>query len=67
MSLDRPFVRVNHPIFGHFSTRKPAVWGGEVTAEEAVDANGKPLPAKPRIEKGAAKPKSDDKPAAKVD
>jgi hypothetical protein len=43
------FVRVKHPIFGHFSTRKPDVWGGEVTDEKAVDANGKPLPAKPRV------------------
>lgn len=56
------FVRVNHPIFGHFSTRKPEVWGGEVTDDKAVDVNGKPLPAKPRISKAkpAAKPAGGD-------
>lgn len=43
------FVRVKHPIFGHFSTRKPDVWGGDVTDDPAVDTNGKPLPAKPKI------------------
>lgn len=44
------FVRVKHPIFGHFSTRKPGVWeGAEVTDDPAVDVNGKPLPAKPRV------------------
>lgn len=42
------FVRVKHPVFGHFSTRKPEVWGGEVTDEPAVDVNGKPRPAKPK-------------------
>lgn len=49
MSDDHPFVRVKHPIFGHFSTRKPEVWGGDVTDDPAVDGNGKPLPAKPKV------------------
>lgn len=43
------FVRVKHPIFGHFTTSKPDVWGAEVTGDPAVDVNGKPLPAKPRV------------------
>jgi hypothetical protein len=42
------FQRVKHPIFGHFSARRPAVWGGEITQDEAVDVNGKPLRAKPK-------------------
>lgn len=50
MSDDHPFVRVKDPIFGHFSTRKPGVWkDAEVTDDPAVDVNGKPLPAKPRV------------------
>jgi hypothetical protein len=54
------FVRVNHPVFGHFSTRRPEIWGGEATDEKAVDVNGKPLPAKPRtsVAKKAADSKS---------
>lgn len=54
------FVRVKHPIFGHFSTRKPEVWGGDVTDDPAVDGNGKPLPSKPRtsVAKKAAESKS---------
>jgi hypothetical protein len=54
------FVRVKHPIFGHFSTRKPDLWGGEVTDDPAVDANDKPLPAKPKVSvaKKAAEKKS---------
>lgn len=42
------FFRVKHPVFGHFSTRKPDVWGGEVTDDDATDVNGKPLKAKPK-------------------
>lgn len=42
------FVRVKHPIFGHFSARRPDVWGGEITDEKAVDGDGKPLRAKPK-------------------
>lgn len=43
------FVRVKHPIFGHFSTRKPGVWkDAVVTDEPAVDGNDRPLRAKPK-------------------
>jgi hypothetical protein len=43
------FVRVKHPLFGHFSTRRPDAWkDAVVTDEPATDVNGKPLPAKPK-------------------
>lgn len=49
------FVRVKHPLFGHFSTRSPELWGGEVTEDPAVDGNGKPMLAKPRLNVKAPK------------
>jgi hypothetical protein len=41
------FVRVKHPLFGEYSTRRPTV-EVEVIDKPAVDASGRPLPAKPK-------------------
>lgn len=49
MSDSPEFVRVKHPVFGHFSTRSPEVWGAEVIDEDGADSNGDPLPAKPKV------------------
>lgn len=43
------FVRVKHPIFGEYSARRPNLNEVEVIDKPAVDSNGRPLPAKPKV------------------
>lgn len=43
------FVRVKHPLFGEYSTRNPNLKDVEVLNKRAVDASGRPLPAKPKV------------------
>lgn len=43
------FVRVKHPLFGEYSARRPNLNEVEIVDKPAVDANGRPLPAKPKV------------------
>lgn len=43
------FVRVKHPLFGEYSTASPVVGDMQVVDKRAVDANGRPLPSKPKV------------------
>lgn len=47
MSWD--FKRVKHPLFGEYSARRPNLDEVEVIDKPAVDVNGRPLPAKPKV------------------
>lgn len=55
------FVRVRHPLFGEYSTRRPNLNEVEVIDKRAVDASGRPLPAKPKtsVTPKAAEKKND--------
>ena len=42
------FDRVKHPLFGEYRARGTKLKEVEVIDKRAVDANGRPLPAKPK-------------------
>lgn len=43
------FKRVKHPLFGEYSTASPIVGDMQVVDKPATYANGRPLPAKPKV------------------
>ncbi len=42
-------VRVKHPLFGEYTARRPNLSEVEIVDKRAVDANGRSLPAKPKV------------------
>lgn len=47
--MSRDFKRVKHPLFGEYSARNPDPAAVEILDKPAVDRNGHPLPAKPKV------------------